>query len=183
MALQRNLTISAAFAASYTAAMYRAQQFEHCMKVILFLGDKYDLLPKLKLTKRERERFRDTATFLDEAGTAGRLLIALNEAGLVKNKSSLQDAVSIRNDLAHWFLASVDFKKLTNPEEKELIVRLDNAQTRLFNVVLAAREIQSNFEKEAALKHAGFKSWMQSLGLGWIVGSQANYVRQKKGNL
>jgi hypothetical protein len=90
----------------YTAVMYLAQQFEQNMRVIIFLGDQWGLLPELKLTKRERERFKDdTCKFLDEAGTCGRLLIALVDAGLIKNRAVLEKAVECRNELAHWFLS------------------------------------------------------------------------------
>ena len=108
----------------YACVMHLAQQFEENMRVIIFLGDQWGDLPDLKLTKKERKRFKeDTSKFLDEAGTCGRLLMALDEAGLVKDRSALKKTVEYRNELAHWFLVEADFDNMNEIAENALVSR------------------------------------------------------------
>jgi hypothetical protein len=161
--------------------MYLAQQFEQNMRVIIFLGDQWGLLPELKLTKRERERFKDdTCKFLDEAGTCGRLLIALVDAGLIKNRAVLEKAVECRNELAHWFLIEADIDNLTKDAEKALVVRLHEIAFHILIAAQASRLVRTQFENESDLNCKAQAASLTKLGVPELISERPQYKRRKK---
>jgi len=172
-------TISADFAVAYTAAMYLAQQHEQNMRIILFLGDKFGLLPKFKLTAAQKRRFKDTQGFLDQ-GTSGALLQALNDAGLVKNRKALNEAVQMRNEVAHTFLAEPDFSAITDKEEQVLISRLNKVRHKLLYIVHATREIRESFQQQAELKHQSPMQHFFKFPIFWKTDDMPRYARRKK---
>jgi hypothetical protein len=165
----------------YACVMYLAQQFEENMRVILFLGDQWGYLPELKLTRKERKTYKDDVSrFLSEVGTCGRLLNALEQAGLVKNRSALANVVSLRNELAHTFLVDADFDAMDDEKERLLIKRLHRMAVSFYGVVTVTRQIREKFERESALSQSILNQMMTDFGLPELAREAPKLERRKK---
>lgn len=164
----------------YTAVMYLAQQFEQNLRVILFLGDQWGLLPELKPTPNEQRKFKDDTCKLLDSATCGRLVRALHEAGLVENRAALEEAVEYRNELAHWFLIDADIDNLTKDTGSALIARLHKMAFRIMTAVQASRLVRKQFETEADLNHKAQLASLTKLGLSDMISENPKYRRRKK---
>ena len=159
--------------------MLLAQQIEQSMRIILFVGDKYALLPKLNLTKREKRYFADTQSFLDLAGTSGRLLKALVDAGLMKDSQSLEPALKVRNELAHWFLVEKCSGERSALNDAMAVWFLGKATRKLSDALKKVLSIQAKLELQAEEHHSHFRQFITSLKPGWTIGEREKYRRKK----
>jgi len=171
--------ISAEVAAAYTRAMHVAQQLEQSMRFIIFLGDRYALLRGLKLTRREKKKFADTQSFLDSAGTSGRLLTALVDAGLIKHRKHLESALHVRNELAHWFLVEKCSGERSDLNHAMSVWFLEKATRQLSDALRKILSIQATLERQAEERHSDFQKFITSLKIGWTVGEREKYRRKK----
>lgn len=165
----------------YTCGMYLAQQFEENMRVILFLGDQWGYLPELKLRPSERKKYKDdVASFLSEAGTCGRLLDALVQAGLVKDREALDRVVRLRNELAHTFLVDANFDEMDAKREKDLIHRIHGMALHLYAVVNATRRIREQFEQKSEMSQSILNKMMTEFGLPELARESPKLKRRQK---
>ena len=166
----------------YTCVMYLAQQFEENMRIILFLGDQWDELPELKLTKQERKLYKDDiGQFLSEKATSGRLLHALVDAGLVRNRSAIEKVIRYRNELAHWFLVEAAFDNLDPTREQALIRRLHEMAVQFYVVLAATRSIRDQFERHSEISQQVMNKMMNEFGLHGLA-REAPKLPRKKSN-
>jgi hypothetical protein len=158
--------------------MHIAQQLEQSMRIIIFVGERYHLFPKLRLSRNERKKFIDTQSFLDSAGTVGRLLTALVDAGLIKSRKDLEAALVVRNELAHWFLVQRCCGDRSRLSDAMALWLLENATNKLSRALKKVRAVQEELERQADKKHAGFRDFIRSLNLKWSVGEREEYSRK-----
>ena len=165
----------------YTCVMYLAQQFEENMRVILFLGDQWAFLPELKLTKSEKRRFKnDIGLSLSEAGTSGRLLNALEQAGLVKDRAHLAKIIQHRNELAHSFLVEADFDNLNAEREEKLIKRLHEMAFHFLAALTATRKIRSQFERESDVQQQISNKIVTEFGMPELTRESPQFKRKRR---
>jgi hypothetical protein len=160
---------------NYCVAMFMAQQLEDGLRYILDSADYYGLVEEIELSKREKEKYRDSVAELLDQATCGHLKHLLKKRIALPSEEywkTLQSAIDDRNFLAHKFLVQFDYEALTKKDEEKIIRIIHEQFLRLWKGVQVVRALKKSLDE---------KTDRIDLSLEELIGSKQSRKKTRQG--